>query len=155
MKILSSAVPTGRVATIAAASIVLGALLLTYASPSFGAQNAAGDAVVDIRLVPDRANVNPGEQFNVAIQIEPNGQPVAGFQAFIDFDPSVLQVTKLSLGSASPLSVELLNNFRNTEGEIDFAAGSFHLVSEYDICRGNHHVYGWQRRCGNDAVVLP
>ena len=118
-------VPAGRIVAFAVLSLMLAAPLLIYATPSFGPQHAATNAVVDIRLVLDREIINPGDQFNVAIQVEPNGQAVAGVQTFIDFDPSVLQVSGLLLGDDSPLAVVLLNKVLNDKGEIDFAAGSF------------------------------
>ncbi|MDP6717860.1 MAG: cohesin domain-containing protein, partial [Pirellulaceae bacterium] len=125
MKHLQTAVLNSRFALFWVAALAMGIIALAYANPSFGAQNTAADAVVDIRLVPDSATISPGAQFNVAIQVEPNGQQVAGVQAFVNFDPSIVQVTALTLDSSSPLTVQLLNKFDNTAGQIDFAAGSF------------------------------
>jgi hypothetical protein len=124
VKIMSSNGLIGRALAFVLLLIVLGTSFLTFSSPSLGAQNAAAN-LVDFRLVPDRTSINPGEQFSVAIQIEPNGQPVAGVQAFIDFDASFLQVTELSVDAGSPLSIPLLSNFDNVNGEIDIAAGTF------------------------------
>jgi hypothetical protein len=56
------------------------------------------------------------------VLIEADNQAIDGAQASLNFDPALVEVEDLSGGNRLPL--ELLNQFDNSSGTIDFAAGS-------------------------------
>jgi hypothetical protein len=59
----------------------------------------------------------------VAVEVRAGVQQVDGASAYLDFDPTVLQVQQITKGDT--FQVELQNDYDNTNGTIDFAAGSF------------------------------
>ena len=61
-----------------------------------------------------------GQVFSATIQVR-TSQLVDGVAAYVNFDPTVLQVAAISPGST--LSLELQNQFDNTRGHINFVAG--------------------------------
>lgn len=77
---------------------------------------------VDLLISPSQTNVKPESDFSVSVQVEAGSQQVDGAQATLNFDPTLLQVQEIRAGDQ--LSLELLNQFDNEAGTIDFAAGS-------------------------------
>jgi hypothetical protein len=50
-------------------------------------------------------------------------QPIDGATAFVDFDPTKLQVAAVKAGTELPILIQ--NQFDNLQGRISFAAGAF------------------------------
>jgi hypothetical protein len=69
------------------------------------------------------ATVRVGQRFTVALQVEAGQQPVDGAAAYVDFDPQVLQVEEVTVGSR--LGVELHQRVDNAAGTVDYAAATF------------------------------
>ncbi len=82
-------------------------------------------AVDDVFLVvtPETTNTTVSATFDVVVEVQAGSQPVDAAEAHLDFDPAVLQVVSVTPGSA--LGTVIQNLFDNTEGEIDYAAGTF------------------------------
>lgn len=76
---------------------------------------------VDITIQPSEENALVGELFDLVIQAEAGVQPVSGVQAFLDFDPTYLEVQSVTTGSALPN--EVLVAYDNTAGTIDYSVG--------------------------------
>ncbi|MBM3133996.1 MAG: hypothetical protein FJZ89_01640 [Chloroflexi bacterium] len=71
---------------------------------------------------PPVATVTPGQVFTLTVQVQAGTQQVDGAQASLDFSPAFVRVQRLTAGTALPLI--LLNQFNNTAGTIDHAAGA-------------------------------
>jgi clostripain len=76
---------------------------------------------VNISLEPSTKNVVVGEIFELIIQAEAGDQPVSGIDAFVDFDPTYLEVQSVTPGSSLPTVLE--NSYDNMAGTIDYSAG--------------------------------
>jgi hypothetical protein len=66
--------------------------------------------------------VNVGDIFTATVLVQADNQAIDGTQISLNFDPAAVEVEHLSGGNRLPL--ELLNQFDNSNGTIDFAAGS-------------------------------
>ena len=67
-------------------------------------------------------NICIGQTFTLEIKTNvDNEQTVSGVQAFIDFDPTYLEVISVTPGAS--LTTVLENNYDNTAGTIDYSAG--------------------------------
>lgn len=96
-------------------------LLTTLPAPWVAAQPAQ---VVDLSLIPAAPTVNAGDTFTVDIVVEPNGQPVVGVDAFVDFDAAHLETIQILAGPDSPFNLELYNQFDNVTGHAGYSAGT-------------------------------
>ncbi|MEK7353929.1 MAG: Ig-like domain-containing protein, partial [Chloroflexota bacterium] len=76
-------------------------------------------------LLPASQTVNVNNSFNVAIQVQTNGEAVDGVSAYLDFDP-----TKLAVNSVTPATtwagkpvIILENTFDSVTGQVNFGSG--------------------------------
>jgi hypothetical protein len=75
-----------------------------------------------LAIVPSELTVRPGERFTVEVQVRTT-QAVDGAAAYLNFDPTVLEVASVIPGDALP---EILQNeVDNASGRIDFSAAAF------------------------------
>jgi len=94
-------------------------------SASEAFQWTVNEPVNDVFVVinPEISNVNEGDIFSVTVEIQGNDAEFNSAGAYINFDPSVLQVVGITPGST--LSTTVINTFDNVAGEIDYAAAIF------------------------------
>jgi hypothetical protein len=78
---------------------------------------------VIIAIEPAMSKVMVGDTFTITIQLSTGNQLIDGAQASINFDPSVLQVISIT-GNPSVLPLELMNDYDNVTGTLDYAAGT-------------------------------
>ena len=64
-----------------------------------------------------------GQVFTLTIRAQAGSQLVDGVAAYLNFDPALLQVQAVTNGSALPVQIQ--NQFNNSAGTVDFAAGAF------------------------------
>lgn len=76
-----------------------------------------------LALKPANTKTTQGKTFTVAITMQAGTQLVDGAEAHLNFDPSVLQVVRLNTGKVLPVPIQ--STFSNTEGTIDYSAGTF------------------------------
>ncbi|MFZ4850361.1 MAG: S8 family serine peptidase [Caldilinea sp.] len=74
-----------------------------------------------LAVAPAGTAVQLGETFTVTVRVQTT-QPVDSAEAHLNFDPAVLQVAAVTAGST--FSTLLQNQFDNTQGTFDFAAGA-------------------------------
>jgi len=99
---------------------VLAAIVaLIHGTPAWA--TAAGSVILTIN--PPALTVGLGEEFSVVIQAQAGSQQVDGASAYINFDPSVLQVVSVTAGSSLPIPIQ--NRFNNIAGTVDYSAGAF------------------------------
>ncbi len=72
-----------------------------------------------LAIAPSALTVRPGERFTVEVQVRTT-QPVEGAAAYLNFDPTVLQVASITPGGALPEI--LLNEVDNMQGRVNFSA---------------------------------
>ena len=78
---------------------------------------------------PSPKNAVVGDIFTVELRVDPAGVPVDGAQAYVNFDPTYLQVVDAagnpvsSITPGSTFGQVVQNNVDNTAGQIDYAAG--------------------------------
>ncbi len=84
----------------------------------------AGDVgiVIDLVLLPATQTVEVDDVFSINIEAQCNGQDVTGISAFLDFDPTYLQVQSVTPGVTLDLVIQ--NTYDNTAGTIDYSAGT-------------------------------
>jgi hypothetical protein len=87
---------------------------------------------VNIKLIDNAANLYPGDIFSVIVEVSSGSQNVIGMDVFLDFDASKMavldsgpQVSGIQIQEGSTLSTVLLNKADNTQGHIDYSAGTF------------------------------
>ncbi len=80
----------------------------------------APPATTDLALIPASQSVITGNNLVVDIQVNTNGQGVSSVSAFLNFDPSKLQVVSVTSGGL--LTPGTSNSFNNTLGNVDFSA---------------------------------
>jgi Leucine-rich repeat (LRR) protein len=102
-----------------------------------------------IRINPSTSQVKAGEVFEVEIEVQAGEQQVNGASAYLNFDPTRLEVVKMTAGAQ--LNLTLDNTFDNRAGTIDFAAGK--LVAPYPD--GNFELVTIVLRAKADMVGLP
>jgi hypothetical protein len=83
----------------------------------------AGDvgAVVDLVLLPSSQTADVDGILDITIQAQCNGQDVSGIDAFIDFNPTYLEVQSVTPGTSLPTVLQ--NTYDNIAGKIDYSAG--------------------------------
>jgi hypothetical protein len=79
---------------------------------------------VNMLIQPASTSVKPRELFTVSVQIEAGSQTVDGAQATLNFDPALLEVVQMT-AEGEILPEQLMNEFDNQRGSINFAAGTF------------------------------
>jgi cohesin domain-containing protein len=67
--------------------------------------------------------VGVGRSFRMTLAVKAGQQPVDGAAAYVNFDPTVLQVEGVTAGKR--LGVELHRHVDNAAGAVDYAAGAF------------------------------
>jgi hypothetical protein len=77
--------------------------------------------VVDLVLLPPIQTAEMYDVFDITIEAQCNGQDVDGISAYLDFDPTYLEVKSVTPGAALPTVLE--NNYNNTAGTINYSAG--------------------------------
>jgi hypothetical protein len=77
-----------------------------------------------LSAVPAASQIRIGQTFTVTILVQSGSESVDGAQVSLDFDPTRLQVKKVTANLASLPSV-LLNTYDNSAGTVDYAAGTF------------------------------
>jgi hypothetical protein len=108
----------GKLAGVLANFTVIGILLLALVPQPI---QAAPDAIVDLVLLPASPVVMTNTSFDVTVQAQCNGQPVAGISAFLNFDPAYLEVESITPGNT--FTITLQNTFDNEAGRVDYSAG--------------------------------
>jgi len=108
---------------------------LLVSSPVWAGEDIDGyvhAAGVHIGFSTDTKTTWVDRTFTLNIRVRTYGQPVDSAQAYIDFDPSLLEVVDADPGTAgdqiqrgTALPDELQNSVDNALGRIDFAAGIF------------------------------
>jgi hypothetical protein len=82
---------------------------------------ATPNGTVEMSIVPSTSQVNVGETFEIAINVQAGEQEVDSASAYLDFDPTYLEVVNMTSGDHLNLTLE--NSFDNGAGSINFAAG--------------------------------
>jgi hypothetical protein len=75
-----------------------------------------------LAVVPITTTVNVSQTFSVNVQVQAGAQQVDGASAYLNFNPTHLQVISLAPGTTLPIVLQ--NSYNNTTGRIDFAAGN-------------------------------
>jgi hypothetical protein len=78
-------------------------------------------STVVLSVEPPESNVSIGQEFEVNILVKAGSQQVDGASAYLDFDPTYLEVVNMTPGDQ--LNLTLDNSFDNAAGSINFAAG--------------------------------
>ncbi len=78
---------------------------------------------VTVALVPSSSSVLVGAEFDVVVEVRTGTRRVDGAAAYLDFDPSQVQVVGITPGRALPELLE--QDFDNATGRLGFAAGRF------------------------------
>lgn len=79
-------------------------------------------ASVELELMPVTQTVEAGRSFNLDIQVKCSGQEIDGVDAHLDFNPAYLEVQSVEGGNR--LEFELINTFDNSQGTIQYSAGT-------------------------------
>lgn len=79
-------------------------------------------ASVSLNIHPSIQSVTSGQNFNVSIEVRAGAQPVDAAAAYVNFNPTYLQVVSVSAGSSFPMLLQ--NTFDNTTGQVNFSAGA-------------------------------
>ena len=82
-------------------------------------------AQVNITTSPSSVSVAPNESFVITVELNTE-QNIDAAEIHMSFDPTMLEVTNLSLPDINPLPVPIIGaGFDNLIGVIDYAAGTF------------------------------
>ena len=76
---------------------------------------------VILSLFPANQTVNANQLFSVFVNVQAKTQPVDGVSAYLNFDPTYLQVVSITPGTSLPLPIQ--NTYNNSTGQIDYMAG--------------------------------
>jgi hypothetical protein len=110
-----------------------GSVVVTAATATPTRTATATPAVI-IDLSPSTSNVAPGDQFNVVVRVVAGAQEVDAAQAYLDFDPAVLQVVSITAGTSLPIPLQsTYNNSAGTLGYAAFTLSSF-PTSTFTLC---------------------
>jgi hypothetical protein len=91
-------------------------------SPTFtptATSTSAGTVVMAI--APTSSTASVGGTFTVAVEVRAGAQPVDSVGAYLDVNPSLLEIVSVTPGSALPVVLE--NTFNASTGELNYAAG--------------------------------
>ncbi len=95
-------------------------------TPTVSGTRSAG---AGIAVLPASQRVEVGQVLSVTVQVEASGTPVDGAAAFLNFDPTKLQVVDTagtpttSVYACGPMDPPLHNSAGNTSGRIGYSAG--------------------------------
>lgn len=81
------------------------------------------DGSVNLALEPANITTNLAQSFDITIMAHAGSQEVDGVSAYINFDPTIMEV--VSITPSNTFSTILQNEFDNTTGQVNFAAGTF------------------------------
>jgi hypothetical protein len=79
------------------------------------------EQLVRMWMEPDTVNAAPGEVFALTIKVDAGDQKLDAAQVSLDFSTSELEV--IDLQGSELLTTEILKQFDNTAGTLDYAAG--------------------------------
>jgi hypothetical protein len=82
---------------------------------------ATPNGTVEMSAVPSTSQVKVGETFEIVIEVQAGEQQVDSASAYLDFNPTLLEVVNMTSGDH--LNLTLDNSFDNAAGSINFAAG--------------------------------
>ncbi|NJO17176.1 MAG: hypothetical protein HC877_15960 [Thioploca sp.] len=89
-----------------------------------GIGDACNSPEFELKVNPNSLSICPGESFEVILQVTaPSSQSTTAVQAYLEFDPTQLQVN--SVTNNGQLDFALETDFNNTDGYIHFGASSF------------------------------
>ena len=94
---------------------------LTFSDYSNIANATTQTCTAVLVISPSVSTVAAGQDFDVVLQVQAGTQLVDGAAAYLNFDPTYLQVITTTPGSTLPDVI--LNDFNNSTGELNFAAG--------------------------------
>ncbi len=98
-------------------------------APATNTGPEATGGTVTLSVIPATTTVQPGQVFTLDLRIDAGTQPVDGVQAFVNFDPALLQIVDAAdqptdrVVGGTALDAELRNRADNVAGQIDYAAG--------------------------------
>jgi hypothetical protein len=100
---------------------------VTFAGNSVLDHTESGTVIVQAGSVvlstsPVSVTTSVGQSFDLEIMVEADTQQVDGGMALLNFSPAILQVVSITPGNTLPL--ELQNTFNNTDGTVDYSAGT-------------------------------
>jgi len=78
---------------------------------------------VSINVSPATTEISIGDSFSIDIVIDPGAESVDSAQAYLEFDPAVLEVQQIT--GSGVLPIELLSNYNNTLGQIAYSSATF------------------------------
>ena len=90
---------------------------------------------VQITTDPSSLMVAPNETFSITVQVETD-QNADAAEVHLSFDPTIIEVTSISLSQPNPLPVPIIGSeFDNSLGVINYAAGTFSAFpnSDFDL----------------------
>jgi hypothetical protein len=90
-------------------------------TPSILRKAIRDSGTVTLRTAPISSGLIAATTFDVVVQVQANKQLAEGAAAYLNFDPEQLQVNHLTVGNT--FDFVLQNEFDNTQGHINFAAG--------------------------------
>ena len=96
-------------------------MLTLVLSLAVGTPVAAQEGGVNISIQPFQVAAQVGDTFSVDIQIDAGDQQVAGVDAFINFDPTYLEVVAI-IANLTKLDTEMYKNWDNTNGYADYCS---------------------------------
>ena len=108
--------------TVVFLGIIATMVSLAGARPASADPNTCpGVGPVNLAMIPQSTPVNPGDEFDLVLQVQAGVQEVDVVSAYVGFDPTLFQVVSVAPGSSLP--VVLNNTFDNTLGTFDYEAG--------------------------------
>ncbi len=75
-----------------------------------------------IAIEPSARTIAEGERFTLRINVQTGSDPIDGVAAYLDFDPSILQLEQIKDLNRFPFVLQ--NTFDNQSGTLQFAAGT-------------------------------
>jgi PKD repeat protein len=124
--------------------MLLGFLFMTPVQAKDNAtQSAQAADEIYIVINPPTLNVNVGDTFVSTIQVQAGNLEVNGVSAYVDFDPSLLEVR--SMTPVTNFSSIFQNNYDNTTGQINYAGGTISApfpTGTFDLLQVEFEVIG-------------
>ncbi|WP_088340883.1 malectin domain-containing carbohydrate-binding protein [Robiginitalea sediminis] len=106
------------------------AVLLVALSGVGSWQSAMAQA--DMSVTPATSTVNTGDTFSLTVEIAANGVTYSTADAYLSFDPAILEVQSVTAGGTE-LPIPLLSVSNNTLGTVQYSAGNFAAPTTADI----------------------